>query len=207
MKAFVITIMEMKESIDIAARCVESGAAVGVEVERWKATTPADNPYADKRFNLNGFSNNRYSRMEPCVSAFLSHASLWQKSIDLDEAVLVLEHDAVFTLPVPDNDYGLVCNVGKPSYGSFRVPKTGLHGLASKRYLPGAHAYIVQPAGAQHLLDVAKDSAMPTDVFIHLDRFPWLSEFYPWPVECQDSFTTIQRESGCRAKHNKVSIL
>jgi hypothetical protein len=47
----------------------------------------------------------------------------------------------------------------------------------------------------------------PTDVFLNLNSFAFLQEFYPWPVEARDSFTTIQSEIGCRAKHNKVEII
>jgi hypothetical protein len=34
-----------------------------------------------------------------------------------------------------------------------------------------------------------------------MDIFPWLEEYYPWPVEVKDSFTTIQKTEGCLAKH------
>ena len=44
--------------------------------------------------------------------------------------------------------------------------------------------------------------ARPTDVFLNRDVMPWLQEYYPWPVECRDSFTTIQKTEGCLAKHN-----
>ena len=44
--------------------------------------------------------------------------------------------------------------------------------------------------------------ARPTDVFLNIESFPWLEEYYPWPVKADDSFTTIQNEFGCYAKHN-----
>jgi GR25 family glycosyltransferase involved in LPS biosynthesis len=72
----------------------------------------------------------------------------------------------------------------------------------SKRYFPGAHAYQVNPTGAQKLIDQARVYARPTDVFLNIDTFPWLQEYYPWPVEARDTFTTIQKTEGCLAKHN-----
>lgn len=72
----------------------------------------------------------------------------------------------------------------------------------SKRYFPGAHAYRITPAGARALVEQARRHARPTDVFLHTDTFPFLQEFYPWPVEARDSFTTIQSEAGCLAKHS-----
>jgi len=37
---------------------------------------------------------------------------------------------------------------------------------------------------------------------MHLDTFPWLQEYYPFVARADDSFTTIQVERGCLAKHN-----
>lgn len=44
--------------------------------------------------------------------------------------------------------------------------------------------------------------AASTDVFLSINNFPTLQEYYPWPVEAKDSFTTIQRQAGCLAKHS-----
>ena len=48
----------------------------------------------------------------------------------------------------------------------------------------------------------AKENSAPTDVFLATTFFPWLEEYYPWPVIAKDDFTTIQNEGGCFAKHN-----
>ena len=74
--------------------------------------------------------------------------------------------------------------------------------LIHKRYFGGAHAYMVAPEGAKLLIEKAKTDAGPTDVFLNIHNFPWLQEYYPWIAEAKDSFTTIQKEKGCLAKHN-----
>ena len=128
---------------------------------------------------------------------------MWQKCIELDEEILIFEHDAVLTGPIPNAPYTFICSFGKPSYGNFNIPQTlGLNPLTSKRYFPGAHAYGIKPAGAKILIDQAKTDAGPTDTFLHLDRFNFLQEYYPWPAEARDNFTTIQNINGCLAKHN-----
>ena len=60
----------------------------------------------------------------------------------------------------------------------------------------------MKPDAAKIIIEVAKQQAGPTDVFLHSKRFPFLEEYYPWPVEAIDSFTTIQNVAGCKAKHN-----
>lgn len=67
---------------------------------------------------------------------------------------------------------------------------------------PGAHAYQVSWQAAEVLIKTAKSRAAPTDVFLNKNSFPFLQEYYPWPVVCADNFTTIQNERGCYAKHN-----
>jgi GR25 family glycosyltransferase involved in LPS biosynthesis len=74
--------------------------------------------------------------------------------------------------------------------------------LVSKPYFPGAHAYMLKPAGAKAFIAKAHEKPLPTDIFINKVNFPWLEEYYPWPVEARDTFTTIQKVEGCLAKHN-----
>ena len=52
------------------------------------------------------------------------------------------------------------------------------------------------------LLDKVATHSEPTDVYLNRDNFPFLQEHYPWKVEVNDSFTTIQQERGVYAKHN-----
>ena len=77
----------------------------------------------------------------------------------------------------------------------------GTNPLTSKRYFPGAHAYRLNPRGAKQLVERARLEASPTDIFLNLDTFPFLQEYYPWPVEVRESFSTIQKTEGCLAKH------
>jgi len=51
-------------------------------------------------------------------------------------------------------------------------------------------------------LEKVQDYSRPTDIYLNVLNFPWLEEYYPWPVRVDDSFTTIQETAGCRAKHN-----
>lgn len=205
MKAYVITIMNHQGSLESSWRCIEYGLKYNLNIERFPAITPKDNPLLlleQEGISDLGFEE-KYSRNLNCISAFLSHYSLWKKCIELDEEVIIFEHDAVLTAPLPAAPYEFVCNFGKPSYGQYNTPPTlGLNPLTSKKYFPGAHAYGVKPEGAKQLVYEATSSAKPTDIYLHSDTFPWLQEYYPWPAEARDNFTTIQNENGCYAKHN-----
>lgn len=205
MKAYVITIMDNIRSVQIAGRCIRSAAKYDLDVTMWPAITPKNKPAELMKLegiDPEGFKE-VYSRHENCMAAFMSHYSLWNESVNTDENILILEHDAVIKDYIPEVANLGCISLGKPSYGKYNTPTSiGAGPLVSKPYFPGAHAYMITPYGASRLIKQAKIKAGPTDVFLHRDTFPFLQEYYPWPVEVNDTFTTIQNQRGCLAKHN-----
>ena len=198
--------MENEKSVEAANRCIQSGRAHGIEIEHFPAITPENTnltkAFVERGIPEQGFEE-KYSRLENCMAAFLSHYSLWEKAVNEKIEVTIFEHDAYVVAPIPDPMfyYGVV-NLGAPSYGKFLQPAyIGVGPLVSKQYFPGAHAYRVNRVGAD-LLMRGVSHAKPTDVYMNKHWFPWLEEYNPWPVMCKDSFTTIQNEAGCLAKHN-----
>lgn len=207
MSSYVITIDDIPGSVSYARRCIRSGAKHGTLIQMFSAITPRNTDIyktlKEEGISALGFEE-RYSRLDNCIAAFLSHYSLWKQAVERNEITTIYEHDAVVvdqlnsTIPV-----NKVVTLGKPSYGKFNTPQfLGTGPLTQKKYFGGAHAYKVTPEGAEALVAQAKVYARPTDVFLHIDTFPWLQEHYPWKVEVQDTFTTIQNQSGCLAKHN-----
>ena len=207
-KAFVICIESIEESMQAAERCIRSGSRSGMGVEKHFGYTPKDNPaqlMAEKNIPTKNFENNKYSRYERCLSAFLSHRSLWEKCSEQNDNYLILEHDAIFDNTVsPNAKYHNeeIVSVGAPSYGKYNTPSIlGIGPLVSKPYFPGAHAYIMSPKGAKLALKKSLKEAAPTDIFFNLTNFPNLKEFYPYPIRVKENFSTIQMETGCLAKH------
>ena len=205
MKSYVITIFDNDKSVESAKRCIESGKRFGQNIEMFPAITPRDNPLdilKAEKVKVAGFKE-KYSRLENCVSAFLSHYSLWNVAVNENVRVNIFEHDAVLIDDIPSANFRYVMNFGTPSYGKFNQPRhIGVGPLTTKPYFPGAHAYTVTPEGARRLIACAKKEARPTDVFMNLQTMPWLQEYYPFVAEARDSFSTIQNPDGCLAKHN-----
>ena len=206
MKTYIITIMDNEKSVEAAERCAESVSTFNPIL--FPAVTPKDNPFQileDRGITSKVFleTDAGYSYIEPTVSAFLSHYSLWEKCVELNEEVQIFEHDALCVGDLQEViEYDKVISIGHPSYGKFNIPEQeGVVPLISKSYFPGAHAYRVKPAGARELIAAAKECARATDVFLSINTFPFLEEYYPWPVIADDRFTTLQRKQGCYAKH------
>jgi glycosyl transferase, family 25 len=206
MKAFVITILDNEKSVEYAKRAAKSAEENGFDAELFTAIVPGDelNDLIVKESIPVRLFYDEWCKYDRAIAAFMSHYSLWKKCIELDEPILILEHDAVVTGPLPDaSKLGLVTNVATPSYGKFNTPlKLGLGPLVSKRYFPGAHGYVVKPEGAKRIVAAAEELAQPTDIYLNIENFPWLEEWYPWIVIAKDDFTTIQKERGCLAKHS-----
>lgn len=207
----VIVIEGHPDSERCAARCIESGRKFGIKVERFNAFTPADNPaamFAARGWTTERFIHNRFSRPEPCMSCFLSHARLWHECAYSGESVVICEHDCVWVRPLPRMQLaGWLCNLGRPSFGGFRTPPIGFGPLISKPHMPGLTCYFIHHKGAEQLLSRAPLEAEPADVYVNLKRFKFLRESYPWPAVCEDDVSTIQGPLGIAGKHRKVTIV
>ena len=210
MKSYIITMLDNKKSVESTDKCIKSGKKFGYNnIEIFKATTPKDNlkhEFEKDGLSINDFKvDTRYSKLEPAMCCYLSHKELWKKCLELNETILVLEHDAIFIDKIPNNIYfyGLI-NLGKPSYGRYMEPtlQTGVFKLFSKPHggLPGTHAYMISPTGAKLLLKKLKTTT--PDLFLNKVDFPWIQEYYPWPIKADDNFTSIQNVAGSVAKHN-----
>lgn len=206
MKGYVGTILSIKQSVDVAQRCIDSGKKFGVHVENVPAVYRDVSEREMKNEGLSlGTFNTSFSNIWSVVGNFITQYRIWKKILDRNEPGIVLEHDAIFIDNIPELNDDIV-NIGKPSYGKFNTKdKAGIYPMFSKNggYIPGAHAYYVTPNGAKQLISKAKEiGVFPADIFIHRKNFPQIKEYYPWPVIADDSFTTIQKQKGCTAKHN-----
>ncbi len=218
MKGYVVTLLGLLESVEIANRCIESGKKYSIDIEIFPAVDKA-NAYIDlKKEGLLEAAGKKEKDFLPSTSRvesnrcavignFVSQYRIWKKIVESNEPGIVLEHDAVFVAPLPElKGKGDIINIGKPSYGGFKTKTTpGVYPMFSKPggYIPGAHGYYLTPKGAASLVMKAQEhGASPCDLFLNNKIFPDIKELWPQIVEAQDSFTTIQNEIGCKAKHN-----
>lgn len=205
MKAYIVTLWHMDESVRVAERASDSADKHGLVPEFWAGVPRED---AAKEMLAEGLKlgsfDQSWSRTDAAMGNFVAQYRLWQH-IAHTEPALILEHDAVVVAPIPElKGHGDIITLGKPSFGKLRHQREpGFYPLfSSGDKIPGAHGYYLTPAGATALISMAKrKGAIPVDKFICPQRFA-ITEYYPWPIEAHDSFTTIQREKGCLSKHN-----
>jgi len=198
MKPFVITIKNHEDSEKLSNRCVETGKNIGkVEVNVFEASSPKDKPFeVFKDMNISVgpkmYENSQRRCIESQCACFLSHYRLWEKSLELNENILVLEHDSVFTGVIPDINFKYLVNLAKPFYGMkrYKMPSPGLQSYRNNK-LFGTHGYAISPAGAKRLIEHVKKHGVTAAVDNFL-TFRWMEEYYPWPIEANSNFSTIQ---------------
>lgn len=206
-QAFVITIQDNEESVRLAKRCIASGKLNGIDIEMWPAVTPRTKGFKDmvKKYKLDRKKfDSRYSRADNAMACFLSHATLWEHCISTRTETMIFEHDAILTSTLPRFvPYQFGVTFSKPSYGAYNTPTTfGVSALTQKPYFGGAHGYMINSKGAAMLVDDIPLKNQPTDIYLNLNNFEWLQEYYPWICHAQDDVTTIQKKDGCAAKHS-----
>lgn len=117
---------------------------------------------------------------------FMSHFLLWKKCIELNETIVILEHDGVFLRPLPDNienNFIDICRLDpcifwKDSYEAdlalgltklidYCKPDTVYRERYFGNFYIGQYGYLIKPSGADKLVKQAKKvGGFAVDMFI-----------------------------------------
>ena len=231
MKAFIITMSDNAESLRLTKVCKESILESGsqVEAQHFEAIQPPlyqnivdvfgehvrwSYPQKDSENKLD-FGTGLFLKAYPTadhdrvIACALSHFALWKKCVDINETILILEHDAVITRQFDPKDL-----VSDPAWGAIGLndPRGNtrkgqlFHNIASGKTgiqvvpnidnsqepplpmgIAGNSAYIIRPWAARELLSAVKNMGMwPNDAIMCKQLFPWLRVVYPY-------YSTTQR--------------
>lgn len=228
MKAFVITLKNNSYSERVADRCINSAAKFGISVEKYYGVDKTNAYPMMESFGLtwtwaNNNTSNRICpitklRQFPYVAADLrakigcamSHYLLWKKCIELDEPILILEHDAVFINPLPDIQFNGICQINDPQGATPKgkywhdvmvqrnkagvFPKTRIRTGKDEMIpdgLAGNSAYMIKPWAAQELIQfVDKVGLWHNDCIINIQNQPWLEEIFPFVTVAKQTHST-----------------
>lgn len=229
MKAFVITIKNNKYSEKVADRCIKSAYDFGLRVEKFYGTNKSEawSVMKDRGLewtwaNMNtevvycqktGLKMHPYrcDSLDPVIGCTMSHYSLWTRCVELNEPIVILEHDAVFinTFPHDIEFYG-ICGLNDPRGATRKAdlwyqqsiqrkgigvfPKPLVNTEEDKDTpdgLAGNSALIIKPWAAKKVIDkVHEVGVWPNDATICQQLFPWLEEYYPFITTAKQSLST-----------------
>ena len=220
MRFFVITIPYKRgvdESISrlsnsMADACITSGKRFGVDIEKFPASTYVEAQETSKQFGL--FPAEGYQLSPAELGCFLSHYRLWQVCCELNQPVIILEHDGklVHTITLPreiNTTESVVMSIAKPGFffrglnGSFMLREKYRHKLSPGinlhryDYLAGTQGYLITPAAAHKITRSAQiNGYRPADAILRKSNEYALLELFPHPVVGQvdypGEFSTIR---------------
>ena len=142
------------------------------------------------------------------VACMVSHMRCWQMCVDLDEPVVILEHDAIFTRKFDFKDLtegfkGGIIGLNNPKGATRKAQvfhekvsqKEGLqqvptvdepHEQQMPQGLAGNSAYVISPSAARKLFKKTEEVGMwPNDAVMCKQFFPWMQVVYPYYTEIQ----------------------
>ena len=232
MKAFIITMSRNADSLRLSKVCKESIITTNsvLDVQHFEAVVPPElykhnveifDDFVPWRFpeqqtqNHLDFATGLFLKayqtadIKRVMACSLSHMKLWKWSVDNNETIVVLEHDAFFERTFDPDDL-----VSDPSWGvvGLNDPRGNtrkgqlFHNIVSAQEgiqpvpsidttqepplpmgIAGNSAYIIRPWAAKELLKSTKVLGLwPNDAIMCKQLFPWLRVVYPY-------YSTTQR--------------
>lgn len=202
MKTFIIRIENHNRSKEQAEKCMNSAIMNSYDAEFFNGTTPDTLFDAEKiwkfgvmepsrAYSFKGENIQKYFTKKSC---FMNHVILWNKCVERNEPILVLEHDALAKRKWDNAHFSEVLvmnimsakkhnpNVGKKMVG-FEYKKKGYTEIRELDYqfrywkdniwkdgclMPGTASYAITPAGASRLLaSLYKNGWDQSDFFIN----------------------------------------
>ena len=216
MKAFVITLFNDKYSVQSAENTLKTARQMNddLHIEMVRAVTPdkiKDNTYSYPKegetktyegMTLVGYKAKDVNKKIACS---LSHMHLWNKCVEMDEPIMILEHDAVFTRKfklgklmnlIEDGDIVMINDPrgatrrGQLYHDNIIRWDMGLNDIDGVNGpdenvpdgLAGNSAYIITPSAAKKAIELQSTIGIwPNDALLCKQLFPrQLKSYYPY---------------------------
>jgi len=212
MKAFAIVIRDNQVSEFGYNNLCESSKKVGNKfpIIQFEAVTPSYINETLKEHNVtwnypwegeisdfaSGLTKRAYRTRDPKarIGCALSHYTLWKRCINMDEPLLILEHDSVFQNKIdfdPEFSKYDILGINNPIGCTFKSREYYQHIIDNKQLtemrppklapdnvpqgLAGNSAYIIKPNGAKHMLKLVKEFGLwPNDAIMCRQLVPKL---------------------------------
>lgn len=221
MKAFVISLLDNDYSQLVTARCLLSSRSIGlIDPEIFEAIdsyrgasvmqhhglkwTWANNNASHAVCPITKLNQHPYGKLAAKIGCSMSHYLLWLKCLELNEPILVLEHDAVFIREFIQFEFTEICQINDPCGATphgkdwRNTMLSGPSGVSKKSVifndrpdgLAGNSAYVVKPKAAAKLVNAFKVLGVwPNDATMCRQLFD-LEQYFPFITRVEQSHST-----------------
>jgi len=216
MKAFVITLFNDRYSVESSETTIRTARQMNedLHIEMVRATTPKQvgdytysYPVQGQKKIYEGMTLIGYQARDvnKKIACSVSHMKLWDKCVEMDEPIMILEHDVVFTRKfklgkllreLQDGDVVMINDPRGATRRSQRYHENiirwdkGLHRIDGVNDpeenapdgLAGNSAYIITPAAAKKASELQRSIGIwPNDALLCKQLFPKrLKSYYPY---------------------------
>ena len=213
MKAYIITIIKNHDSLNYAENCLQSIRNTDSELDAqiYLASTPENIFDVNWTWPLSGKKSCTKTNLfltpyktvdnKKRIAAAQSHYRLWKQCIHINEPIMILEHDALFTrkfeAPSTTDDVGAY-SINDPRGATFKAKdyhnklKEGFNEVPwvtkdqIPQGMPGHSAYVIKPWAAKEIVNKQNEIGWwPNDAIMCKQICPWVRVYKPY-------FTTTQ---------------
>lgn len=180
MKVFVIS---LKHSIERRSRIQKLLDEQGIEFEFFDAIDASvkDFKYSNKRAPNKTLLRLGYHLLDNEVACFASHFCLWEKCIELNEPILILEdncdlmatissYQSLFENLVNEHHFIKLFSMFKKKYSPIKKINTSAEIIYYHDRTCGAQGYLISPYGAMKFVENAQQFIEPADNYMEK---PW----------------------------------
>lgn len=174
MKAFIISLSKIQTSAESAAGLLTELQKLNFDVTLFEGTYGNDAVEMFQKENRKShIETDNFKFTSPGVQGcFHSHYRLWQKCVELDEAIAIFEDDVIVYRPYREIDFTdvlvLSINYDWKAVEQYKVyletecPEKEAQ-LYQSRCMPGCSGYILKPHVAAQLIETYKHTYAPAD--------------------------------------------
>ena len=178
MKAFIIYLKEVQSTVDSALECKQTCREHGLDGWLMEGFTPSRADAFIKANNLKPYLPGpklykikwQKGGVRGCM---ISHYHAWKKCIELDEKIVVLEHDSRVISETYTEDFQDVLHLdgyrweADPYQDQVPFVEDFVHVRKGENQLKGTYGYVIKPHAAKRLVQGAhEDGLTASDMFV-----------------------------------------
>ena len=178
MKAFIIYLKEVQSTIDSALECKRTAREYGLDAWLMEGFTPSRADQFIKEENLKPYLPGpklfqikwQKGGVRGCM---ISHYHVWKKCIELDQPIVVLEHDSRVVSQTYTADFEDVLHLDAhrfeqdPDRNKDPVVQDFVNVRKGENQLMGTYGYVIKPHAAKRLIQGAhEDGITASDMFV-----------------------------------------
>ncbi len=182
--AYVITVDGNPDSERLSQRCLKSCEQFEIPAKKWSAFDGTKGEIKTPTQLVGKDYLKWLKAVDPYLSVTevacaLSHISLWAHCVEIDQPLIILEHDAVVVAPFHTHPvFGCINYLGcieqmKQGWPVLPTPPHATHG-GNYHFICRAHAYSIDPAVAKSMLAYVLRQGIceSLDLMLRADLFP-----------------------------------